>query len=532
MPDASLTRAAPADRALDRQNWLILGGAVAANAALLWLAAHAGHPLVSVAAAILFAFANNTVFSLLHEAVHGKFAPGSRGNAVAGHIGAAFFPTSFTLQTALHLTHHRNNRSDLERFDYIGPDENVVLKTGQWFTIVTGLYWLSIPLFWVLYAFVADLVPWRRIVVPGSRFSRQTSAGEFLESARALPIGRIRAELALSVAVQAALFIALDLSLLSWFACYFAFGLMWSSLQYADHAFSCLSRTDGAWDLRVGRFTHKVFLNYHDHLQHHRDPDVRWQHLPAGAARDGRAISWLAMLYLMWRGPRLLPGSGQGPARQALLDRTSTACHVLVFGAAFGAIYGLASRDYRSRSDLFDVSLPLDALVPFVPLWALAYVAVAPLLLVTAWVLRTPGRTLPFLAAITLQLVIGALCFLAFPVAPPAIPAMPAGTLAAGLFALADAINLTGNFMPSLHVALAVSSAWAASAHVRWPGKAALWLWALAICASTLFTYQHWLLDVAGGALLAAAVMGIAYPRLIALLARIEAQVRPEEEPA
>ena len=347
MPDASLTRAAPADRALDRQNWLILGGAVAANAALLWLAAHAGHPLVSVAAAILFAFANNTVFSLLHEAVHGKFAPGSRGNAVAGHIGAAFFPTSFTLQTALHLTHHRNNRSDLERFDYIGPDEAVPLKTIQWFTILTGLYWLSIPIFWVLYAFIGNLVPWERLMPRHGRFARQTSAGEFLQSARALPIGRIRVELALSIACQLAAFWLLDLSLLGWFACYAAFGLAWSSLQYADHAFSALDRHEGAWNLDVSRFTRAMFLNYHDHLEHHRDISARWQDLSARAG-TGERRHFLSMLYLMWRGPRLLPGEGRTPRRRRQLEWTVLACQVAVFGAASNCFTALRAGALRT----------------------------------------------------------------------------------------------------------------------------------------------------------------------------------------
>lgn len=530
MDDAATLTPAPAlgsDAAYDRQNWAILAGGMLACAALLWAAAHAPTMLGSLAAALGFAFAGNTMFSLLHEAVHGKFDREPLRNRIAGHIAAAFFPTSFTLQTALHLTHHRNNRSDVERFDYIGPDENVPLKTMQWFTILTGLYWLSIPLFWVFYAFAGSLIPWQRLMPREGRFARQTSAGAFLESAQALPIGRIRIELAMSLALQAGLFWLLDLTWQSWLGCYFAFGLMWSSLQYADHAFSVLDRHQGAWNLKVSRFTHAVFLNYHDHREHHRDVAVRWQDL-SRTAEGERERGWLAMLYLMWRGPRLLPGSAQGPERRRQMEWTVVACHMLVFAIAFQGLYGLASADYVTRSDLFDVALPVDARAPFWPMWSLAYITIGPLLAAAALALRTPDRTLPFLAVLLLELSAGVLCFLAVPVAAMPVPETAMTALESALFAMADGVNLEGNMMPSLHVAFAISAAWAAHPHLKVPLRAVMWTWAGAVVASTWFTHQHWVLDIVGGALLALAAMGWAYPRLIASLARIEADVRPE----
>jgi fatty acid desaturase/membrane-associated phospholipid phosphatase len=523
--------AAPQRQAVrDWQNWVILGGGAAGCAGLLWYAAHAATTLGTLAAALGFAFLGNTMFSLLHEAVHGKFDTAPARNRIAGHVAAAFFPTSFTLQTALHLTHHRNNRSPVERFDYIGPEENVPLKTVQWFTILTGLYWLSIPLFWLFYCFFGSLIPWRRLMPSEGRFARQTSAGAFLDSARALPIARIRVELALSIAVQAGLFWVLGLSWQSWLACYFAFGLMWSSLQYADHAFSALDQHEGAWNLRVSRFTHAVFLNYHDHLAHHRDVLVRWQDLP-DAAGDAPKRSWLAMLFLMWRGPRLLPGSGQGERRQRQLEWSVLACHMAVFAAAFQVLYGIASADFVTRSALYDVALPPDAHAPFWPLWSLAYILIGPLLGVAALVLRMPERAWPFLATLLFELAVGVLCFLAFPVHAMPVPATAMTGLEAALFAMADGVNLEGNMMPSLHVAFAISAAWAAGARLPWSWRLMLWGWAGAICASTWLIRQHWLLDIAGGALLAVFAMVIIHPRLVRWLAQLEAEIRPEAAP-
>ena len=509
-----------------RQNWLVLAGAAILNAALLWGASHAPSPLLAIAAAVLFAFANNTVFALLHEAVHGNFDPRPAANRIAGTLCAAFFPTAFTLQRSAHLTHHRNNRSERERFDYIAPGEAIPLKTAQWFSILTGLYWLGIPLFVAAYCLLAELVPWRRLVRADSRFSRQTSAGEFLDSLMRLPVWRVRAEFAFSLGVQAALVWTLDLTIGGWALCHAAFALAWSSLQYADHAFSRLDRIEGSWNLAVGGFTRAMFLNYHCHLEHHRDPECRWQDLRARArAGDGPPRRFLAMLLLMWAGPRLLPGSDQGEARARLLERCVLAAHVAVFGAAFAVVYSLGSRDFESRGATFDVALASDRLVPFWPGWSLAYLTIAPLLLVTALILRTQLRSLPFLGALLFQLAVAGLCFLIWPVAPPQPPTVAMNPAVAWLFALADGMNLEGNCLPSLHVALALSCGWAAQGALRWPARIAMAAWALAITASTLLTWQHWLVDVVAGAVLAGIGMGLVRPFLAATLARAEAQI-------
>ena len=59
-------------------NMTIAAAAVALAVACLWVAAHAPHWTAMVAAAFVFSFANNTIFSLLHECVHGHFNPRGR----------------------------------------------------------------------------------------------------------------------------------------------------------------------------------------------------------------------------------------------------------------------------------------------------------------------------------------------------------------------------------------------------------------------------------------------------------------------
>jgi len=508
----------------DRMNWTILALASVAAAGFLWLATHGGPPIVRVGAALAFGFVANTIFALLHESVHGVFDRDIRANALAGRIAASWFPTSYTLQRAFHTTHHANNRSDVERFDVIGPGEGVVLKTLQWFTILTGLYWASAPVFAAFHALFGGIVPWPRLVKPETIFARQTSAGAFLGSLRAAPLGTVRVEVLAALAFQAGLFVLLDLSILGWLLAYAAFALMWSSLQYANHAFTVFDRIEGAWNLKAHPFTRAMFLNYHDHRAHHQDVRRRWQQLPANATGE---VGLLHIIYRMWMGPVLQDEASAPRVRIALRDRTVVAMHMLVFGVLFLVIYGGASADYPGLAPYFDITLPIDAAIPFVPWTGLIYLSLNLLLVLTPIMLARPAATLPFLAAMVGQLIVAWFAFEMFPVALP--PTEPVDPLSWGgwLYRLATVSNLDGNGLPSLHVAFALSCAWAIGPRLSPTLRLPLWLWALAICVSTLTTKQHYAVDAVAGALLAVATMGLAYPRLIAGRAAGMARLTP-----
>lgn len=291
-----------------RLNLAILATAMAVIAACLWTASHAPGWALPLAAAVIFALANNTMYALMHEAVHRHFHPNLAVNEAAGRVIAGFFPTAFALQRVFHLAHHRNNRSEHERFDYYAPGENVALKRAQWYAILTGLYWLALPLFALIYFFTADLLRWRHLFgAKGAWFARQTSAQEFLDALEEVPVAQVRRDIAIAAAVQAALITGLDLTLFGWALCYAAFAFGWSSLQYTDHAFSPLDTEEGAWNLRVSGPLRLIFLNYHYHLAHHRNPALNWTDLP-GAVRSGDPHPSFWVIYRqMWAGPRPLP---------------------------------------------------------------------------------------------------------------------------------------------------------------------------------------------------------------------------------
>lgn len=289
-------------------NIALLAGVAAACCALLWTASHASLG-VMIVAALAFSFLNNTMFALLHESVHGIAHGDRRVNETIGRIAAAFFPTGLALQRVFHLGHHARNRSEEEQFDYFRPSDNRALKRAQWYAILTGLYWVFVPLGGLLFLIWPSAYRSSLLRRHGSGVAIQTGASSMFAGLETAPRGVIRLELLFTIAVQVALFLLLDLRAAGWLTCYAAFAMNWSSLQYTDHAFSPLDVRDGAWNLRVNRITRLLFLNYHHHLAHHRHPHVPWVHLGNFVEEHDPRPSFWSIYWKMWRGPRPLPPS-------------------------------------------------------------------------------------------------------------------------------------------------------------------------------------------------------------------------------
>lgn len=298
----------PESRAIpNRLNLLLLAGAAVAAGALLHAASHAPAWWQVLLAMVAFSFVNNTIFSLLHESVHGIFHSNRSVNEWGGRVAAAFFPTALTFQRIFHLRHHRNNRTEVEQFDYLRPEDNKFLKYAQWYCILSGLYWTASPLGMIMYLVWPGAFQLKALRSDNSRFAQQTAADAMLEGFDRVPGGKIRVEILFTLAVQAALFILSDATWQGWLLCYAAFAVNWSSLQYADHAWSELDVKEGAWNLKVNKVVQWLFLNYHHHKAHHQHPDVPWVHLHKHVDFTEPRPSFLRIYLSMWRGPRPMP---------------------------------------------------------------------------------------------------------------------------------------------------------------------------------------------------------------------------------
>jgi fatty acid desaturase len=275
--------------------------------ACLWLkAASQSHGPILVLYSLLFSYTNHTMYALLHEAVHGVFHSKRWVNDWAGRWAAAFFPTSYRLQRAFHLTHHRFNRTESEQWDYLRPGDNRFLKLAQWYAILTGLYWLFVPLASLLY------LVWPGVLKVGklrnSELAVQTSSDNYLGALDGLDRRLARQDVLFTLGLQVALFVGLGLTWQGWLICYAAFAFNWSSLQYADHAFSPLDVKNGAWNLRTHPLVRALLLNYPLHRAHHQHPQASWVDLPKLVdPKEEPQPSYFENWLRMWKGPRKLP---------------------------------------------------------------------------------------------------------------------------------------------------------------------------------------------------------------------------------
>ncbi len=252
---------------------------------------------------ILFGLVNNTIFSLLHESVHGSFSKNRTINDWFGRITAAFFPTSFTLQQIFHLGHHKRNRTDAELFDQYYDGDNKLIKKFVIYSLLIGLYWPSSPLANLVFLFCPWLFNIKNLrkndLMKKASFDQMLSG---LDKKNA-PHFKIRLEIIFSICIQALIIYLLKIDFSTWFICYWSFALLWSSLQYTDHAWSIRDIRTGAWNLKVSRITHIIWLNYHYHLNHHRSPSTSWLYLPYLTEKNDQNPSFWKIYFKLWKGP-------------------------------------------------------------------------------------------------------------------------------------------------------------------------------------------------------------------------------------
>jgi fatty acid desaturase len=293
----------------------ILLAALASSWGLLWGASHLGL-VYAVLCAWLFSLINNTLFSLMHEAVHGLAATSFGINRLIGTIASWTFPTSLSLQHAAHMGHHRRNRTDEELYDYYLPGQSR-LKRSLWLYAgnLFGMYWLSV----VLSNLLLLVAPWAyRSSIFVERFGPALGFGAYLQDLKKVTTLRLWLEVALAFAYQAAVFLLLDLHWLPTLLCYVCFALHWSVLQYADHAWSAREVRSGAWNLRVLAPSRWLALNYHYHQAHHQYPEIPWYRLPEYVDPASPQPAFWQIYFSLWKGVRPAPPMG-APADLAFL---------------------------------------------------------------------------------------------------------------------------------------------------------------------------------------------------------------------
>lgn len=272
---------------------------------ILYLASHTDSYLHLALLMIGFGYLGNTVFSLLHEAVHANFHHNRKVNYVFGNFLAAFFPTGFTFQKRCHLNHHRNNRTEYELFETYHEGDNKVLRALMFYFVLTGVYWIF-PLLGSLWLLInPSSMTGSKLAGKNDYKLGRIGGASMLRDFQNLTksyVNRMRLEVVFMLLFQLSLFVFLGITFKAWILCYVSFAVLWSSLQYADHAYSPYDIRNGAWNLKVDPLTKAFFLNYHDHLAHHQHPHVSWIHLPKFIDPNFKQPTFLSIYLRMWRG--------------------------------------------------------------------------------------------------------------------------------------------------------------------------------------------------------------------------------------
>ena len=284
----------------NRLNILLTATQMLAALAILTAASHTKNAYVLAGMAICFAFTMQMGFCLAHESVHRKLHSHRRVNIAMGILLFSMFPGSVHFFEVAHLLHHRRNRSNDELEDYVLPGESPWFKRIMYFLLISGLFWLLLPLSSVAVA----MIPQRRIQLPRP----EAGAGSFRKFAQFLNEvrpGRVRLDLLVTVVVWLIAIPVLHLHLLQTAICYAAFGFSWASQQYIYHVRTPRHAVLGAYDLKLWKPLELLYLHFNYHLTHHIAEWVPWKHLPAIAAEEptrGYARTYLKL----WRVPEEL----------------------------------------------------------------------------------------------------------------------------------------------------------------------------------------------------------------------------------
>lgn len=168
-------------------------------------------------------------------------------------------------------------------------------------------------------------------------------------------------------------------------------------------------------------------------------------------------------------------------------------------GVAFFSVYPTCNWLTSLRGEYFNLYLPVELGVPFVPQFMLAYLSMYVLFALPPFFLNVAELT-----ALGKQLIAGTiisgLVFILLPAKLGFVRAVPEDGIFGPLYANLFSIDMPHNMVPSLHVVFSALILLALSGASKSRLNNVFWYgWLLVICASTLLVHQHHSIDVIAG---------------------------------
>lgn len=178
--------------------------------------------------------------------------------------------------------------------------------------------------------------------------------------------------------------------------------------------------------------------------------------------------------------------------------------HLMLNWLAFSVCYPLCNL-LAAQQVQRSLAIELDAAIPFLPWMAVPYASSGLLFTLVFFLVRDNEQLLVVSRRLLLVTVAGCLVFAAVPAQFGAVRPDVADGIPATLYQWLDIVDRPYNQCPSLHVAYCVIIWLALRSLCRDTVRALLGAWLMLVAASTLFTWQHHVVDVVSGLLLGAA---------------------------
>ncbi len=197
-----------------------------------------------------------------------------------------------------------------------------------------------------------------------------------------------------------------------------------------------------------------------------------------------------------------------GPARRGLMPRAARTSVLL--SLLFLVVYGGTNWFTAQRPDA-DVRTWYFAweltVIPYVPLLIVPYMSIDLLFFLAPFLCRDEREMRVFARRVVFSILVAAIFFLVLPLKL----AWPERPRVGGWFGDFVELSCTAPFLmdyphnlfPALHIALCIILADAYARHTRGIVRALAHVWFALIALSTVFTWQHHLVDIAGGVVLA-----------------------------
>jgi hypothetical protein len=171
----------------------------------------------------------------------------------------------------------------------------------------------------------------------------------------------------------------------------------------------------------------------------------------------------------------------------------------ILFLVVYGACNWITSR----RANVGTIYFEWERVIPFVPFFILPYMSIDLFFIVAPFLCRTNRELSILMKRIATAISVSGICFLLLPLRF-AFPRPHADGWLGALFDWFRGMDAPYNLLPSLHAALMLILVDVYFRHTHGFARAAIMMWFALIALSPVLTYQHHVIDIAGGFVLAA----------------------------